>query len=122
MIAPIPCPPPPLGLSTQTPPQSPVQPTGQALGPNGGCALGPQHQVVKSAGHPAWGPLSEGLSTVSTRQWQWPVPSAHPGHSSASPWQTPCGGPASASWNGSILEGQGQGSGVKVTRVPRVKD
>ncbi|EPY72942.1 calcium channel, voltage-dependent, L type, alpha 1F subunit [Camelus ferus] len=36
---------------------------GQALGLNGGCALGPQHQVVKPARHQTWGPLSEELST-----------------------------------------------------------
>lgn len=43
---------------------------GQALGPNGGYALGPRQQVVKLVEHPARGPLSEELSTVSTRQWQ----------------------------------------------------
>lgn len=111
-----------LDFSTQTSPQSPVQPMGQALVLNGGCALGPQNQGVKSVGHQAWGPLSEGLSTVSTRRWQWPVFSGHPGHSSASPWPTLCGSPASASWSGSILEGQGKASGGEVTRVPRVKD
>lgn len=83
-------------FSTQTPPQSPVQPMGLALALNGGSVRALQLWGLMPVGHQAWGPQEEGPSTTNTRLWQWPVLRDHLEHSSASPLPIPFVGPASA--------------------------